>query len=57
MNTTQLQVVTIPVNRESVRFVQIIARPLPHIPSWHRAKGLNPWIMMDEVEIEEVIQK
>ncbi len=57
MNTTQLQVVTIPVNREGVRFVQIIARPLPHIPSWHRAKGLNPWIMMDEVEIEEVIQK
>ena len=57
MNTTQLQVVTIPVNRSDVRFIQIIAHPLSRIPEWHRAKGLNPWIMTDEVEIEEEISK
>ena len=55
MNTTQLQLLTIPVNRSNVRFVRIIAKPLRRIPAWHRAKGLNPWIMMDEVVIEEVI--
>ncbi len=57
MNTTQLQVVTIPVNLDQVRFVQVIAKPIAHIPDWHRAKGLNPWIMIDEIEIEEVISK
>ena len=55
MNTSQLQVVTIPVNRDQVRFVQILAKPVPHIPAWHRAKGLNPWTMIDEIEIEEQI--
>ena len=55
MNTTQLQLLTIPVNRTNIRFVRIIAKPLRRIPAWHRAKGLNPWIMMDEVVIEEVI--
>ena len=53
MNTTQLQVITIPADREDVRFVRVIARPISHIPQWHRAKGLNPWIMVDEIEIKE----
>ena len=57
MNTTQLQMLTVPVNRTGVRFVKIIAQPIRGIPSWHRAKGLNPWIMMDEVEIEEEIAR
>ena len=53
MNTTQLQVITIPADREDVRFVRVIARPISHIPQWHRAKGLNPWTMVDEIEIKE----
>ena len=55
MNTTQLQIVTIPVDRENVRFVRIIARPISRIPQWHRAKGLNPWLMIDEIEIKETL--
>lgn len=57
MNTTQLQILTIPVNRDQVRFVRVLAVPIDRIPQWHRAKGLNPWIMMDEIEINEIIVK
>lgn len=53
MNTTQLQVIAIPADRGDVRFVRVIARPINRIPQWHRAKGLNPWIMVDEIEIKE----
>lgn len=55
MNTTQLMQITIPVNRSGVRHVRLVAKPISHIPQWHRAKGLNPWIMMDEIKIEEEI--
>ena len=55
MNTTLLQRIVIPVARENVRFVRVIARPINRIPQWHRAKGLNPWIMIDEIEIKESI--
>ena len=54
MNTTQLQVITIPAEKEDVRFVRVVAKPIGRIPQWHRAKGLNPWIMVDEVEIKEI---
>lgn len=57
MNTTQLQVVDVPVSRDRVRFVRVVARPIARIPQWHRAKGLKPWIMMDEIDINEVIVK
>lgn len=57
MNTTQLQILNIPVNHSDVRFVRVVAKPMSRIPQWHRAKGLNPWIMMDEIEIQEVIIK
>ena len=53
MNTTQLQTLVVPVKRSDVRFVKIMARPIHGIPDWHRAKGLNPWIMLDEIKIEE----
>lgn len=57
MNTTQLQVVNIEVNHSNVRFVRVIAKPIKGIPQWHRAKGLNPWIMLDEIKIEETVAK
>ena len=31
--------------------------PLSSIPSWHRGKGLKPWLMMDEIEVEESIKE
>ena len=57
MNTSQLLSLTIPVNRSQVRFVRLLAKPIAHIPQWHRAKGLKPWVMMDEIEIHETIVK
>lgn len=57
MNTTQLQVLNIPVEKSEVRFVRIVAKPIARIPQWHRAKGLKPWIMMDEIEIGEPVAK
>lgn len=57
MNTTQLQIITIPMAHENVRFVRIVAKPIGRIPQWHRAKGLKPWIMIDEVAIKEIIIK
>ena len=57
MNTTQLQVIHIPVSRADVRFVRLLAKPISRIPQWHRAKGLKPWPMMDEVVIEEEVIK
>ena len=55
MNATQLQIINIPVEKKNVRFVRVTATPISRIPQWHRAKGLKPWIMMDEIEIEETI--
>ncbi len=57
MNTTQLQVLTIPVQSGEVTHIRLTARPIEHIPAWHRAKGLNPWIMLDEIIIQEEILK
>lgn len=53
MNTTQLQVVTVPLHQRDVRYVRVVAKPISRIPVWHRAKGLNPWIMLDEIQIDE----
>lgn len=53
MNTTQLQVIHVPLHQRDVRFVRVVAKSIPHIPAWHRAKGLNPWIMLDEIQIDE----
>ena len=53
MNTTQLQVLGIPIEKADVRFVRVVAVPISRIPQWHRAKGLNPWTMIDEIEIKE----
>ena len=57
MNTTLLQVLTIPLRGSEVNYVRLRARPIEHIPAWHRAKGLNPWIMLDEIIIQEEIVK
>lgn len=57
MNTTQLQAIVVPVNQSEVRFVRVLAKPIDRIPVWHRAKGLNPWLMLDEITIEEIPQQ
>lgn len=55
MNTTQLVPLTLPIQSGEVTHIRIIAKPISHIPAWHRAKGLNAWTMLDEIIIHEVI--
>lgn len=57
MNTTQLQVINVPLHQRDVRYVRVVAKPIPHIPVWHRAKGLNPWLMLDEIIIQEELSQ
>ncbi len=45
--------IRVPVQATETSFVKITAHALDAIPAWHRAKGLKPWLLMDEVEIIE----
>jgi hypothetical protein len=46
-------VLIVPVNKPAVTALKIDAVAIPSIPAWHRAKGLKPWILMDEIMVEE----
>lgn len=56
MNSPQLVTLTVEVNQPDVKFVRLVAKNLGRIPAWHKARGLKPWIMIDEVELDEVIR-
>ncbi len=56
MNSPQLVTVTIDVDKPDVKYVRIVAKNMGRIPSWHKARGLRPWIMVDEIELNEVIK-
>ena len=47
----------VPATADGVGFIRIEAQTISNVPSWHRAKGLNPWLMMDEIEINEKVRK
>ena len=51
-NTPQNIVVDIPINAKNVKYVKIVAKSIKKIPYWHNAKGLSPWIMVDELKIK-----
>ena len=53
VSQTQLVELRVPVVRAEVGFVRIVPETIGQIPSWHRAKGLKPWMMMDEIEVVE----
>lgn len=55
MNSPQLQTIVVEVNQPNVQYVRVVAKNLGRIPSWHKAKGLRPWIMVDEIQLNEVI--
>lgn len=56
MNSPQLVTVTVDVNQPDVLYVRLVAKNMGRIPAWHKAKGLRPWIMVDEVQLNEVIK-
>lgn len=47
---------SVPAERRGVGFVKITAHTIGTIPSWHRGKGLKPWLLMDELEVMEITQ-
>lgn len=56
MNTPQKVKVIVEVNQTDVKYVRLVAKNMGRIPSWHKARGLRPWIMVDEIELEEAIK-
>lgn len=56
MNSPQLVKITVEVNQPDVKFVRLVAKNMGRIPAWHKARGLKPWIMVDEVQLNEVIR-
>lgn len=55
-NSPQLVEVRVPVDRNGIKSLVIDAQSIGVIPAWHRAKGLKPWLMMDEIQISETTQ-
>ena len=52
-NNPQVVELRVPVKKDSVGFLKIKAQSIGSVPAWHRAKGLNPWLLMDEIEVSE----
>ena len=52
-NNPQVVELSVPVKKDSVGFLKIKAQSIGSVPAWHRAKGLNPWLLMDEIEVSE----
>lgn len=52
-NQPRVVELNVPVDRKGVGFVKITAHTIGTIPQWHRGKGLNPWVLMDEMEVNE----
>ena len=55
MNSPQLVTVTVDINQTDVKYVRFVARNMGRIPAWHKARGLRPWIMVDEIQLIEAI--
>lgn len=49
----QVVELSIPCPDYPIAFVRVIPVTVDRIPAWHRAKGLKPWLLMDEIEINE----
>lgn len=45
----------VPVNKKGIGYIKIEPETIDRIPSWHRAKGLKPWLMMDEIKVSEIV--
>jgi hypothetical protein len=49
--------VKVPVTKGGVAAFKVEVAALSAVPAWHRAKGLKPWILMDEIEVSERIKE
>ncbi|MBQ0016857.1 MAG: chitobiase/beta-hexosaminidase C-terminal domain-containing protein [Bacteroidales bacterium] len=41
------------IDRPSVKAIKVVVSGIGKIPNWHRARGLKPWLMMDEIYVKE----
>ncbi|MBR1851138.1 MAG: chitobiase/beta-hexosaminidase C-terminal domain-containing protein [Bacteroidales bacterium] len=53
----QVVKLAIPIESEQIQFIKINIATLPHIPDWHRAKGLKPWLLTDEITVIESLKQ
>lgn len=51
--TPQVVELRVPVGKAGVGFLKMEAVSIGTVPAWHRAKGLKPWLLMDEMEVSE----
>ena len=56
-NAPQLVELHVQPPQSAVGFIRVTPHTIVRIPAWHRAKGLKPWMMMDEIQIEEHISQ
>lgn len=54
-NMPQLLELRIQPPQSAICFLRITPHSILRIPAWHRAKGLKPWLLTDEIQIEEHI--
>lgn len=52
-NSPRVVEMRVPMGKKKIGFVKIDVQSIGMVPSWHRAKGLNPWLLMDEIEVGE----
>jgi len=52
-STPRVVELNVPVGKENIQYIKLQPATIGNIPAWHRAKGLKPWLMMDEIEIVE----
>ena len=48
--------VRVPVTQSGIVAFKVDVEALTAVPAWHRAKGLKPWILMDEITVNEKIK-
>ncbi len=53
LSNPRISHLNISVDHSSVKTIVIAPKTIERIPDWHRAKGLNPWLLMDEIEVTE----
>ena len=55
-NTPRVVEIRVPVNKNDIQSLKIDALAIDAVPAWHRAKGLKPWLLMDEIEVSEKLK-
>ena len=52
-STVKMETIALNVNQKNIKYIKIQAKNIQKIPTWHRAKGLNAWILVSEISILE----